>query len=164
MKKLSSENIILNNVDVEKKIERISLQILEDNINEEKIVIFGISDNGVIIAKKIIEHLNEISKLQSSLCKVINDNSIKYDQKFDITDTSILIIDDVSQSGKTLQSVISDLFNFNPKRIKTAVIVNRDHSLFPVKIDYSGISLSTSVNEHVEFTIDADAKMTVYLN
>ena len=59
---------------------------------------------------------------------------------------------------------MSILFNFNPKRIKTAVIVNRDHSLFPVKIDYSGISLSTSVNEHVEFTIDADAKMTVYLN
>ena len=114
MKKLTSENIILNNVDVEKKIERISLQILEDNIDEEKIVIFGISDNGVTIAKKIIEHLNKISKLQSSLCKVINDNSIKYDQKFDITDTSILIIDDVSQSGKTLQSVISDLFNFNP--------------------------------------------------
>ena len=164
MKKLTSENIILNNIDVEKKIERISLQILEDNIDEEKIVIFGISDNGVIIAKKIIENLNKISKLQSSLCKVINDNSIKYDQKFDITDTSILIIDDVSQSGKTLQSVISDLFKFNPKRIKTAVIVNRDHSLFPVKIDYSGISLSTSVNEHVEFTIDADAKMTVYLN
>jgi len=52
MKKLTSENIILNNVDVEKKIERISLQILEDNIDEEKIVIFGISDNGVIIAKK----------------------------------------------------------------------------------------------------------------
>jgi len=164
MKKLTPENIILNNVDVEKKIERISLQILEDNIDEEKIVIFGISDNGVIIAKKIIEHLNKTSKLQANLCKVLNDNSIKYDQKFDISNTSILIIDDVSQSGKSLQSVISDLFKFNPKRIKTAVIVNRDHSLFPVKIDYSGISLSTSVNEHVEFTIDADTKMTVYLN
>ena len=164
MKKLTSENIILNNVDVEKKIERISLQILEDNIDEEKIVIFGISDNGVIIAEKIIEHLNKISKLKSSLCKVLIDNSLKYDQKLDIKDTSILIIDDVSQSGKTLQSVISDLFKFNPKKIKTAVIVNRDHSLFPVKIDYSGISLSTSVNEHVEFIIDTDSKMNVYLN
>ena len=169
MKKLSEKNIILKNIDIEKKIQRISLQILEDNIDEEGIVIFGISDNGLVIAKKLINHLSKISSIKSNLIKVIIDkdnpiDSIKYDSKFDINSSSVLIIDDVSQSGKTLQSVISNLLIYKPTKIKTAVIVNRDQTLYPVKVDYSGISLSTSVNNHVSFISDKNNELSVYLS
>tara|TARA_B100000900_G_C20583106_1_gene718399 strand:- start:455 stop:964 length:510 start_codon:yes stop_codon:yes gene_type:complete len=169
MKNLEKENIILTNFDIEKKIERISLQILENNSNEEKIVFFGISDNGIIIAKKIIQLLDKNSNLKlelfkGSIKKSKKIYSIKYEETFDINDTSILVVDDISQSGKTLQLAISDLFKFNPKKIQTIVIVNRDQTLFPVKIDYSGISLSTSVNEHVSFIKDKNDKVTVYLS
>ena len=169
MKKLSEKNIILNNSDIEKKIQRISLQILEDNIDEEGIVIFGISDNGLLIAKKLINHLSKISSIKSNLIKVIIDkdnpiDSIKYDSKFDINSSSVLIIDDVSQSGKTLQSVISNLLIYKPNKIKTAVIVNRDQTLYPVKVDYIGISLSTSVNNHVSFISDKNNELSVYLS
>ena len=169
MKKLSEKNIILKNIDIEKKIQRISLQILEDNIDEEGIVIFGISDNGIIIAKKLINHLGKISSIKSNLIKVIIDkdnpiDSIKYDSKFDINSSSVLIIDDVSQSGKTLQSVISNLLIYKPTKIKTAVIVNRDQTLYPVKVDYIGISLSTSVNNHVSFISDKNNELSVYLS
>ena len=169
MKKLSEKNIILNNSDIEKKIQRISLQILEDNIDEEGIVIFGISDNGLVIAKKLINHLSKISSIKSNLIKVIIDkdnpiDSIKYDSKFDINSSSVLIIDDVSQSGKTLQSVISNLLIYKPTKIKTAVIVNRDQTLYPVKVDYIGISLSTSVNNHVSFISDKNNELSVYLS
>ena len=169
MKKLSEKNIILKNIDIEKKIQRISLQILEDNIDEEGIVIFGISDNGIIIAKKLINHLSKISSIKSNLIKVIIDkdnpiDSIKYDSKFDINSSSVLIIDDVSQSGKTLQSVISNLLIYKPTKIKTAVIVNRDQTLYPVKVDYIGISLSTSVNNHVSFISDKNNELSVYLS
>ncbi len=169
MKKLSEKNIILKNIDIEKKIQRISLQILEDNIDEEGIVIFGISDNGLIIAKKLINHLSKISSIKSNLIKVIIDkdnpiDSIKYDSKFDINSSSVLIIDDVSQSGKTLQSVISNLLIYKPTKIKTAVIVNRDQTLYPVKVDYIGISLSTSVNNHVSFISDKNNELSVYLS
>src|SRR6056300_1613216 len=114
MKKLSPKNIILNNLDIEKKIQRISLQILEDNINEDRIFVFGISNNGLLIAKKVIYQLNKISKLKSNLIHVIIDKnnpieSINYDVEFNINSCSILIIDDVSQSGKTMQAVISNL-------------------------------------------------------
>lgn len=169
MKKLSEKNIILNNLDIEKKIQRISLQILEDNTDEDSIVVFGISDNGLVIAKKLINHLNKISNLKSNLIQVIIDKddpigSVKYDTKFDINSSSVLIIDDVSQSGKTLQSVISNLLIYKPNKIKTAVIVNRDQTLFPVKIDYSGISLSTSVNEHVSLISNKNDELEVYLS
>lgn len=169
MKKLSEKNIILKNIDIEKKIQRISLQILEDNIDEEGIVIFGISDNGLVIAKKLINHLSKISSIKSNLIKVIIDkdnpiDSIEYDSKFDINSSSVLIIDDVSQSGKTLQSVISNLLIYKPSKIKTAVIVNRDQTLYPVKVDYIGISLSTSVNNHVSFISDKNNELSVYLS
>ena len=89
MKKLSEKNIILNNSDIEKKIQRISLQILEDNTDEDSLVVFGISDNGLVIAKKLINHLNKISNLKSNLIQVIIDKddpigSVKYDTKFNI--------------------------------------------------------------------------------
>ena len=169
MKKLSEKNIILKNIDIEKKIQRISLQILEDNIDEDGIVVFGISDNGLVIAKKLINHLSKISSIKSNLIKVIIDkdnpiDSIKYDSKFDINSSSVLIIDDVSQSGKTLQSVISNLLIYKPTKIKTAVIVNRDQTLYPVKVDYIGISLSTSVNNHVSFISDKNNELSVYLS
>ena len=163
------ENIILNNFDIEKKIERISLQILENNSNEKKIIFFGISDNGILIAKKIINLINKNSNLdleffKASIKKSEKFSSIEYDKKFDINNISILIVDDISQSGKTLQFAISDLFKYNPKKIQTIVLVNRDQTLFPVKIDYSGISLSTSVNEHVSFVKDKNDKVTIYLS
>ena len=165
MKELAIQNLILDNTDVENKIQRIGLQILEDNINRSRIILFGISDNGKLIGKKLIDHIAKISKLEIELIKVNIDNqSVLYNKKFDIKNESILIVGDVSHSGRTLQLVISDLIQYNPLKIKTSVIVNRDHALFPVKIDYSGLSLSTSVNDHVDVLIDKKKGFQVYLS
>ena len=165
MKKLSIQNLILDNSDIENKIQRIGLQILEDNIEKSKIIFFGISDNGKLIAEKLIVHLNKISKVEAELIKVnIENNSVLYDKKFSIKNESVIIVGDVSHSGKTIQLVISNLIQYNPLKIKTSVIVNRDHALFPVKIDYAGLSLSTSVNEHVDMIIDKKKNLRVYLS
>ena len=165
MKELAIQNLILDNTDVENKIQRIGLQILEDNINRSRIILFGISNNGKLIGKKLIDHIAKISKLEIELIKVNIDNqSVLYNKKFDIKNESVLIVGDVSHSGRTLQLVISDLIQYNPLKIKTSVIVNRDHALFPVKIDYSGISLSTSVNDHVDVIIDKKKGFKVYLS
>jgi pyrimidine operon attenuation protein/uracil phosphoribosyltransferase len=166
MKKNKLQNIILDNIDVKNKIQRISLEILEDNIDEKKIIFFGISDNGKIITKRIITCINKISKISLDLVSVnINNiNDIKFDKNFNANKKSLVIVSDVSHSAKTLQLVISKLINLNPSKIKTAVIVNRDHSLFPVKINFSGLNLSTSVNEHVDVEVNKDDEFTVYLN
>ena len=109
--------------------------------------------------------MNKISKLEIELIKVnLESDSILYDKEFDVRNESILIVGDVSHSGKTMQLVISDLIQYNPLKIKTSVIINRDHALFPVKIDYSGLSLSTSVNEHVDVIIDEKKGFRVYLS
>ena len=165
MKKLAVQNLILNNSDIENKIQRIGLEILEDNIDQSKIILFGISDNGKLISQKLIDHINKISDIKIVLIDVIIDNgSVAYNSKFDVLNESIIIVGDVSQTGKTLQMVISDLMLYNPSKIKTSVIINRDQTMFPVKIDYSGLSLSTSVNEHVDVIIDKKGRLSVYLS
>ena len=168
MKKVNSQNIILDCLDVENKIKRISLEVLEDNIEQEKLIFFGVSKNGKIIANKIIDFISQNSKIKSELVGVevySNSNkSLAFDKEFKADNLSIIIVSDVSHSARTLQLIISNLMLKNPSKIKTAVIVNRDHSLFPVKINFSGLNLSTSVNERVDVEVNKDGEFTVYLN
>ncbi len=168
MKKANSHNIILDYLDVENKIKRISLEVIEDNIDQSKLIFFGVSTNGKIIAKKIIDFINKNSKIESQLVGVEIDSdsnkSLAFDKEFKANNLSLVIVSDVSQSAKTLQLIISNLILENPFKIKTAVMVNRDHSLFPVKINFSGLNLSTSVNERVDVEVNKDGQFTVYLN
>ncbi len=168
MKKDNSKNIILDYQDVENKIKRISLEILEDNIDQKKLILFGVSKNGKIIAKKIIALIKKYYKIDLELIGVeivLNSkNVLKFDKSFRVNNRSVIIVSDVSQSAKTLQLIISSLMPQDPFKIKTAVMVNRDHSLFPVKINFSGLNLSTSVNEHVDVSVNKDEEFTVYLN
>ena len=165
MKKLAIQNLILDDSDVENKIQRIGLEILEDNIDESKITLFGISDNGKLIAQKLVTHINKISDIEIVLIEVVIKNgSIAYNGEFNILDESIVIIGDVSQTGRTLQLVISNLMQHKPSKIKTSVIINRDQTMYPVKIDYAGLRLSTSVNEHVDVIVDKKTRLSVYLS
>ena len=168
MKKDNSKNIILDYQDVENKIKRISLEILEDNIDQKNLILFGVSKNGKIIAKKIITLIKKYSKIDLELIGVeivLNSkNVLKFDKNFKVNNRSVIIVSDVSQSAKTLQLIISSLMSQDPFKIKTAVMVNRDHSLFPVKINFSGLNLSSSVNEHVDVSVNEDEEFTVYLN
>ena len=168
MKNNNSDNIILDHTDVKNIIKRISLEILEDNIDEEEIIFFGISKNGIIIANKIIEIIKRKTNISMSLIsvKLNNDlkNKISFDKKFNSKNKSIVLISDVSHSSKTLQLVIGNLMIHDPSKIKTAVIVNRDHSMFPVKVNFSGLNLSTSINDHVDVRINKEEEFLVYLS
>ena len=168
MKKANSQNIILDYLDVENKIKRISLEVIEDNIDQSKLIFFGVSTNGKIIAKKIIDFINKNTKIESQLVGVEiysdSNKSLAFDKEFKANNLSLVIVSDVSQSARTLQLIISNLILKNPFKIKTAVMVNRDHSLFPVKINFSGLNLSTSVNERVDVEVNKDGQFTVYLN
>lgn len=154
-----TKNTILSHKEIEHKIKRIAYQIYESNANETEIVIAGIESNGYILAKKIKQQLDQISDIESTLCKVkINKEaptepittSVK---KEDYTNKSIVLIDDVLNSGSTLIYGIKHFLDVPLKQFKTAVLVNRNHKKFPVKADFKGISLSTSLFEHVHVNI-----------
>lgn len=156
----SSNNIILTNKQVEQKIKRIAYQIYESNSNETEIIIAGIADNGFLLAKKLAKIVSEISNLKVVLCKVkINKKNPLKDietslDTFEYKNKPLVLVDDVLNSGTTLIYGIKHFLEVPLKRFKTAVLVNRNHKKYPVKADFKGISLSTSLKEHVsvEFT------------
>lgn len=147
---------ILTASEIDQKLTRIAYQIYEANVNESEIILAGIEANGYILAKKLKTKLNKISPITTVLCKVIIDkknplNTIKTSIKTeDYKNKSIVLIDDVLNSGSTLIYGVKHFLDVPLKQFKTAVLVNRNHKKFPVKADYKGLSLSTSLNEHVQ--------------
>ena len=154
------ENKILNKEEIQDKIKRISYEIYEENFESKSLIICGIEKNGSEIARKVIKELKSICNIKIEFISVsLNKknplNSIKIESsKNKIKDKPIILIDDVSNTGKTLIHVIKELIEFEPKKINTAVLVNRDHSLFPIKINFIGLSLSTSINNHIEVVLN----------
>lgn len=162
----AENNIILTNIQINHKIRRIALQILESNIDEQKIVLAGISKNGYLIAEKLQRVIAEYSDVQIVLCEVfINKKELLQNVKLSITtdeyfNSSVVLIDDVLHSGATLIYAVKHFLDTPLKQLKTAVLINRNHKKYPIKADFKGLSLSTSINEHVEIVFDTnnDAK------
>ncbi|AXT60494.1 phosphoribosyltransferase [Aquimarina sp. AD10] len=149
-------NIILTHEQIQHKIKRIAYQIYETNINEEEIVIAGIAENGYIFAKRLKEILENISDIKVILCEVTMDkksphNTVQTSISDNIyTNKSIVLADDVLNSGTALVYGVKHFLEVPLTRFKTAVLVNRNHKKYPIKADFKGISLSTSLHEHVE--------------
>ena len=161
--------IILNQTQINHRIRRIAYQIYESNVNESEIILAGIVKNGFELAQRLKEELQKISELQITLCEVrINkkrpldpiQTSIPHQ---DYEGKSLVLVDDVLHSGTTLIYGVRHFLGVPLKQIKTAVLVNRSHKKDPVKADFKGISLSTSLNERVKvrFSETGDSAMLV---
>lgn len=156
----TKNNIILTHQEINHKIKRIAYQIYESNIDEEEIVLAGIDYNGYILAKKLKTILINISSINPILCKVMIDkknplNDIKTSlNSNDYKNKSVILIDDVLNSGTTLVYSVKHFLEVPLKQFKTAVLVNRNHKKYPVKADFKGISLSTSLHEHIHVSLE----------
>ena len=165
---IETNNIILNNTEIAQKIRRIAYQIYEVNYKESEIIIAGIADNGFFLAEKIVSIINEISDLKVTLCKVSMNKKSPLDTVTtdigtdDYMNKSVVLVDDVLHSGTTLIYAIKHFLDVPLKKFKTAVLVNRNHKKYPVKADFKGISLSTSIKEHVVVDFKDD-EITAYL-
>ena len=147
---------ILTNEDIQQKITRIAYEILENNYDEKELRIIGIRDKGFQFAQKIYDSLKTISPIKLSLHFIsLNklkpaDEKIEFD--FDAKELSnkvVILVDDVGNTGKTLCYAMQPLLSSQPKKIEVAVLVDRQHKLFPVSADYVGLSLSTTMKETV---------------
>lgn len=162
-------NIILDTVQIDQKIKRIGYQILESNSDEKEVVIAGIVGNGYIFAKKLVKVLSEISDLKVTICLVninkknpleIVTTSLAVDEYIN---KSLVLVDDVLNSGTTLIYGVKHFLEVPLKRFKTAVLVNRNHKKYPVKADFKGVSLSTSIKEHVQIDFLEDESVAYLL-
>ncbi|MEM8929037.1 MAG: phosphoribosyltransferase domain-containing protein [Bacteroidota bacterium] len=163
-------NQILHHQQIHHKINRIAYQIYEANVDEKEMIIAGIEGGGLLFAKKIARVLDKITNADIILCKVSMDKKNPLDsgvitslKENDYKNKSVILIDDVLNSGTTLIYGVHHFLQTPLKQLKTAVLVNRNHKKYPVKADYKGISLSTSLHEHIQVDLDSK-KYGVYLN
>jgi pyrimidine operon attenuation protein/uracil phosphoribosyltransferase len=154
------KNIILNQVEIEHKIKRISYQIYETFVDEDEIIIAGISKNGYVFAERLARCLQNICDITVVLCEVKIDKKNPYlpittsISKEIYQNKGLVLVDDVLNSGTTLVYGVRHFLDVPLKKFKTAVLVDRNHKKYPVKADFKGISLSTSLKEHVQVVFE----------
>ena len=133
-------------------------EILENNMGETGFILAGIRESGTAIAQTIQDLLKEIAGLQTELISVSldkkNPKEVKVSRQLDYQNQVIILIDDVSNSGKTLLYAIKPFLDSNPKKIQALVLVERSHKAFPVKPDYVGLSVSTTLQEHIYVEVE----------
>lgn len=160
-------SVILNAQQIEHKIRRIAYQIYEVTLSENEFVLAGIQGNGFVFAEKLYQHLQQISSQKIELCKVfVNKKNVLEEVKTSLNPTDyqgkvVVLVDDVLNSGATLIYGIKHFLNVPLKDFKTAVLVDRNHKKFPVKADFKGISLSTSLKEHIEVNFENEAQVVL---
>ncbi len=155
-----SQNIILTHQEIEHKIKRIAYQIYETFVEEESIVLAGITSNGYFLAEKLAVSLQSISPIKVVLCEVkidktnLNSEITTSISKEEYQNKGIVLVDDVLNSGSTLMYGVKHFLDVPLKKFKTAVLVDRNHKKYPIKVDFKGISLSTSSHEHVSVVFE----------
>ena len=154
------KNIILDQNKINRIVRRLAYQILESNISSSEIILIGIYENGYNLSKIIFEELKAITEIKTELFFVkINKKSPLKNIVFEcekeyLKNKSIVLIDDVLNTGKTLIYCTKSLLDVELNSFKTVVLVDRNHKKFPIKVDYKGISVSTSIADHIELIFE----------
>lgn len=167
---MSNKVKILDKTQIQQKLNRLAYEVYENNFNEKSLLIVGIEGNGYKVAARLAEKLKEISKIKIQLGKIKIDKNkpwdgipqIDFEEKDFINKTAILV-DDVLNSGKTLIYAVKLFLDKPVKKLSTVILVDRSHTRFPVKADYVGLTLSTTLQEHIEADFSKKGNEAVYL-
>jgi pyrimidine operon attenuation protein/uracil phosphoribosyltransferase len=149
--------VFLNHAQIQQKIIRLGHQILENSFEEKKIFIGGIVGNGFELAKKFTEIIKENSDLEVVCFEIRVNKEEPWSEAIQLSIEKevikkgyIVLVDDVINSGKTMQYSLLKFLEHATKAIKTVTLVDRQHRRYPIKADYVGLSLSTTLKDRVE--------------
>lgn len=163
--------LILNAKQIQQKINRIAYQILEDNLNEKEIVLAGIWDRGYKLALRLRDVLSKITDMQIIMLKIeLDRKNTRLVAQTDLDQSQwknkvVILVDDVLNSGKTLAYGLGVFINTPHKKIRTVVLVDRSHKIFPIATDFVGLQLATVLKEHVDVVMDVEGEEDrVYLS
>jgi pyrimidine operon attenuation protein/uracil phosphoribosyltransferase len=141
-----------------KKLKRMALQIAERNASVQSIIIIGIQENGMFIANEIAKQLEELfgGSMQTIALTMDkkNPSGITLSENISLTNKAVLLVDDVSNSGRTLLYALAPLLAQHPSQIETLALVERTYKLFPVALNYVGLSVATKAEEHIEVIVE----------
>ncbi len=151
---------ILNDRQIRQKIKRLAIEIVEHNFDEEEIILAGINNNGTTFAKLLEAQLKSFSKQKISMTRLLLNPaeplSSEVVLEMPVMETMgkvIIIVDDVANTGRTIFYAVKPLLGSLPKKVEVAVLVDRTHKSFPIKVDYYGLSLATTLLENIDVNI-----------
>lgn len=162
--------LVLNSRQIQQKIDRIAYQIVEDNIEETEIVLAGLQQRGFRLASRLKTILEEIANLNVTLISIDLDkfgSSLNASVSVEVEECSnkvVILVDDVLNTGKALAYAFGIFLDIPLKKIRTVVLVDRNHKSFPIATDFTGLALSTVLKEHVDVVLDENGEEdAVYL-
>jgi len=159
--------MILDKNTAEKKMRRMAMEIAERNHDKSSLILIGIKENGIFIAAKIAEFLKpnfsgEIEIIELSMDKR-NPGEIVLSKSVDFNNKSVLLIDDVANSGSTMLYAMKPLLEFHPSQIETVILVERTHKKFPVAVNYVGLSVATTQQENIIVEVESGLVTKAYI-
>ena len=170
MEEIREVQNLLNKEATLQKIRRIAYQIYENNFKEKRLVLAGINGEGYKLAELIKGYLNEISDNEVIIAKIHLDKKADYQPDIKIEceietfkKQTVILVDDVLNTGRTLAYSLRPFLSIPLKKLQVAVLVNRDYLHFPIKADYVGYRLSTTLTDHVKVTLSDADELGVYL-
>lgn len=167
MQTLQTKNIVLDAEAVRRKLRRIALQIAEQNIEEDRLVLAGIAGNGAVVARILAEELRRIASIRIELVTLeLNKRDplqARLQPEANLEDGVVILVDDVADTGRTLLYALKPFLNAHPRKIQTAVLVERSHKRFPIQTDYVGLSITTTLQEHITVETEGDTVTGAWL-
>jgi pyrimidine operon attenuation protein / uracil phosphoribosyltransferase len=164
-----NQSLILTALQIEQKVVRMAHEIHEHNHKEKEIILIGITGRGMELAERIHHQLCQITSIPITLESITLDKdqplgtSPMYSgQNSSLKNKTVILIDDVLNSGRTLIFATKYLLNTEPKSLAIATLVDRYHRRFPIRANYVGLTLSTNLKEHVTVVLDKGME-AVYL-
>jgi pyrimidine operon attenuation protein / uracil phosphoribosyltransferase len=162
---------ILTEKQIRQKIKRLTIEILEHNFDADEIILAGINNNGLEFAQLL---MNELLALQTTISITLTrirlspaaplDNPIFIEMPLQqLENKTVIIVDDVANTGRTVFYALKPLMEVLPKKVEVAVLVDRKHKMFPITPDYVGLSLATTLKEHIEVQLINVEEQAVYL-
>ena len=165
---IPAKNCILDEERIKRAIRRMAFQIAENNAEETSVTIAGVVGNGTVVAAKLIAELKQIIDLPIVAVTIdLNKRAPLHATVSEVLNFSghvIIIVDDVSNTGKTLLYALKPFLDFEPKKIQTLVLVERSHKLFAVQPDYVGLSVATTLQEHISVEVEGDVIKGAWLH
>jgi pyrimidine operon attenuation protein/uracil phosphoribosyltransferase len=160
-------SVALSSEDISRAITRISHEILEKNTDSASITILGIPTRGADLAYRIAKSIHEISNLQipvGALDITLHRDDLRMRPPRPLMDTvipgegvegrTVILVDDVLFSGRTIRSALDALGEVGrPARVQLAVLVDRGHRELPIRADYVGKNLPTSLSQSVKVSL-----------
>ncbi|HPI55445.1 MAG TPA: phosphoribosyltransferase family protein [Chitinophagaceae bacterium] len=158
---------LLDAQQIELKLNRLAVEIYENNMQEEELLFVGIEGRGVDMAKLLKKKIEKISDLSIKMYTLAIDKESPVDshitEAMNCDGKSIILIDDVANSGKTLMFALKNFLMVIPKKIQIAVMVDRKHKRYPVTADYIGMQISTTLQEHIVVCVEKGQLKQVYI-